>query len=115
MRGDGPPREAVAVDPAVRARARALNRPLLAQPDETEPERLDPPAVERLANVAVPTLVIVGDADQPDILAGADVLAREIPGARKAVVANAAHMVNMERPAEFNRLVLEFLAEVEGS
>ena len=111
---DGPRRAPDQVDSAVRERVRVMNGPLLAQPDDSEPDRLDPPAVERLGNVRVPTLVIVGDADQPDVLAGADVLAREIPGARKVVLANTAHMVNMERPAEFNRLVLEFLAEVDG-
>ena len=112
---DGPDRSPDRVDPAVRERVRTMNGPLLAQPDEGEPEPLEPPAVERLGAIAVPTLVIVGDADQPDVRDGADLLARAIPGARKATIPNAAHMVNMERPAEFNRLVLEFLAEVGGS
>jgi pimeloyl-ACP methyl ester carboxylesterase len=40
-----------------------------------------------------------------------DVLTREIPGAQKRVLANAAHWVNLEQPAEFNEMVLEFLAE----
>ncbi|MDQ6674982.1 MAG: alpha/beta hydrolase [Chloroflexota bacterium] len=34
-----------------------------------------------------------------------------IRGARKLVLPNTAHMVNLERPAEFNRAVAEFLDE----
>ena len=110
---DGPGRTPAQVDPAVRERVREMDAALLALPDEGEPEPLDPPAVERLDEIAVPTLVIVGDADQPDVLAGTDVLVEGIPGARKAVIPNTAHVPNMERPAEFNRLVLDFLAVVD--
>ena len=59
--------------------------------------------------------MIVGGADQPDVLAGTDVLVEGIPGARKAVIPNTAHVPNMERPAEFNRLVLDFLAGVDAA
>jgi len=34
-----------------------------------------------------------------------------IPGARQAVIPNTAHHLNLEQPEEFNRLVLDFLAE----
>lgn len=37
--------------------------------------------------------------------------ARQIPGARSAVLPGAAHMLSLERPAEFNRVVMVFLAE----
>jgi pimeloyl-ACP methyl ester carboxylesterase len=35
----------------------------------------------------------------------------EIPEARRATIAEAAHLPNLERPEEFNRIVLDFLAE----
>ena len=41
-------------------------------------------------------------------------LATTIPGARKHEFDGVAHMVNLERPAEFNALVLDFLADVEA-
>jgi 3-oxoadipate enol-lactonase len=72
--------------------------------------RIDPPSWERLGDVRAPTLVVIGDADVEDLHGIADRLAAEIPGARKEVVANAAHMLPMERPQELNRLLLEFLA-----
>ncbi len=54
--------------------------------------------------------MIVGDADFGDVLERAEILTRRIPGARKAVLPDVAHMVNLERPDEFLRLVDDFLA-----
>jgi pimeloyl-ACP methyl ester carboxylesterase len=62
-----------------------------------------------LPEIQAPTLVIVGELDQPDALSSADALAAGITGARKVVIPSAAHLPSMERPAEFNRIVLEFI------
>lgn len=105
---DGPARSPDAVDPAVREKVRQMQQDASTS-TEGQPQRLDPPAAGRLAELSVPTLVIVGDADVPDMLTIADLLATGIADARKAVVPGVAHMVNMERPEEFNRLVLDFL------
>ena len=113
---DGPHRAPEQVEPAVRERVRAMNREAIAQasraPEDAKPRRLEPPAIGRLGEVRAPTLVIVGDQDVPHVEATADLLASGIPGARKVVIPGVAHMVNMERPQEFNRLVLEFLGGV---
>ena len=53
--------------------------------------------------------MIVGDEDRARTLAAADLLEEEIPNVSKTVMAGAAHLPNMERPGEFNRLVLDFL------
>ncbi|HEY8742536.1 MAG TPA: alpha/beta fold hydrolase [Chloroflexota bacterium] len=107
---DGPQRRPDQVDPAVRRRAGELAAHCLIRPDSTA-QPLEPPAAPRLAEIAVPTLVIVGDGDQPDILAIADLLHQGIAGARKVVIPEVAHLPNMERPELFNRLVLDFLGE----
>ena len=83
------------------------------QSEQITDEPLTPPAVGRLAEIKAPTLVIVGAVDVSPILAGVDKLAAGIPGARKVVIENTAHVPNMEQPAEFNRLVLDFLSSVE--
>lgn len=75
-------------------------------------EPLQPPAMERLERIAVPTLTIAGDLDDDTVMAIADLLATRIPGAKKAIMPGAAHLPNMEKPAEFNRIVLEFLEEL---
>jgi 3-oxoadipate enol-lactonase len=70
---------------------------------------LEPPAINRLAEVNVPTLIVVGDQDMPEVLDVADTLEQGITGATKVVLAGTAHHPNMEKPGEFNRIVLEFL------
>jgi 3-oxoadipate enol-lactonase len=109
---DGPRRTPDQVDPVVRERVRemqfhAFTMPMPADADERP---LSPPAISRLGDIQVPTLIVVGDHDTPAQLALAERLAAEIPGARKAIVPGVAHMINMEAPALFNQLVLDFLS-----
>jgi pimeloyl-ACP methyl ester carboxylesterase len=108
---DGPARRPDQVDPAVRARVGEMQRQIFSKPPPTAgPQRLEPPAIVRLGEIAVPTLVVWGDRDQPDIVAIAERLASAIPGAERRLIHGVAHVPNMERPAEFNRPVLDFLA-----
>ena len=58
-----------------------------------------------------PPLLILGSRDVNDIHRIVDLIAEQCPGARKIVFEGAGHMVNMERPEEFNRVVLEFLQD----
>lgn len=69
------------------------------------------PALERLGEIKKPTLVIVGDMDIPSIIAISDVLTEKIGGARKLVIKGVSHHLNMEKPKEFNRAVLDFMKE----
>lgn len=63
---------------------------------------------ERLAQIQVPTLVLVGEDDRFTPLYHARLLANSIPGARLQVLPDCGHAMPLERPAEFNRLVLDF-------
>jgi 3-oxoadipate enol-lactonase len=72
-------------------------------------QKINPPAFDRLEDVKAPTLVVVGDEDLSEIRDTADVLVSKIPGARKEVIQNAAHLPNLEHPEKFNRLLLDFL------
>jgi pimeloyl-ACP methyl ester carboxylesterase len=69
----------------------------------------EPPAAEQLEQIAVPTLVVVGDDDVEDITTIAEKLAAEIPGARLVTIEGAGHLPSLERPDELNRLLLDFL------
>ncbi|HET6204970.1 MAG TPA: alpha/beta hydrolase [Planctomycetota bacterium] len=71
--------------------------------------RLRPPADERLSEVRVPTLLVVGDRDREGIRASVERLASAVAGAEKIVIPGAGHIVNMEKPEEFDRAVLDFL------
>ncbi len=74
--------------------------------------QLQPPAIERLQEIAVPTLALVGELDTPDFLSVSDILEANIPHARRGMLPGAGHMANMEAPEEFNRIVLDFLADL---
>ena len=110
---DGPYRSPQQVNPQVRERVREMQ--LLAfqspEPEDAEQLPLVPPAIQRLSELQIPVLIIVGDQDLPEKLELADRLARELPHARQAVIKGAAHMMNMEQPEIFNRVVLDFLHE----
>ena len=71
-----------------------------------------PPSSERLSEIEVPTLIVVGDHDVSDIFGVAATLEAKILGAEKVVIEGAGHHVNMERPEEFNTVVLEFLSSL---
>ncbi len=62
-----------------------------------------------LTGLDVPTTVVVGELDVPCFQTMADVLAERIPGARKVVVPDAGHMVNMEAPSRVNEILREAL------
>lgn len=111
---DGPFRKPDQVDPVVRKRAAEMNRiPVkqgtFAKADMQPLDPLNPPAVKRLKELRIPTLVIAGALDHPEILRAADVMAAEIKGAKKVIIPDSAHVPNMEKPAEFNQAVLNFL------
>ena len=52
---------------------------------------------------------MIGERDDPDNHTIADLLESGISGARKVIMAETAHLPNLESPEEFNRLVLGFL------
>jgi len=81
---------------------------------EEEYVSMDPPAMERLAEIACPTLVISGALDDPAFLDTGAFIAREVSGARRLVIPGAGHMVNMEQPVAFNRAVHSFVTEAEA-
>jgi len=75
----------------------------------TDSEPLEPRASGRLAEVSPPTLVVVGDLDQPDMMRVGEHLATSISGARLAVLHGVAHLPPMEAPDAFVDLVTGFL------
>ena len=68
-----------------------------------------PVAATRLGEIKVPTLLIIGERDVPQIKATIATLERGISGSKKVAIKDAGHMVNMEKPDAFNDAVLRFL------
>jgi pimeloyl-ACP methyl ester carboxylesterase len=75
-------------------------------------EPLNPPAMQRLEQIKVPTLVLVGDLDEDSEMKIADVLTTRITSAQQVIIPGTAHLPNLEKPEEFNSLVLEFLKAI---
>jgi pimeloyl-ACP methyl ester carboxylesterase len=67
--------------------------------------------IDGLAGISVPTLVIVGDQDQP-FLAPCEYMAKKIPGARLEVIRGAGHSSNLDQPETFNRILRDFLSDL---
>jgi 3-oxoadipate enol-lactonase len=81
-----------------------------AEASNTEDPATGQPAVGRLGEISVPTLVITAGRDVPDLEEVGDLLAREIPGAQRAVIDEADHMIQWRAPEEFAQHVLRFLS-----
>ncbi len=116
---DGPVRAPDVVDDEVRSAVGRMQREAFELPEwdmETAPEHeLSPAASTRLGELRCPILVVVGEADQPSVIATAERIAAEAPDARLAVWPASGHMLTLERPTAFAAAVLEFLAEVEAT
>lgn len=107
---DGPRRPEGSAPAAVRDLVLDMNgRSLQSDWASAAHQSLDPPAIGRLHEIAAPTLVIVGDEDLPHAAANAEVITSKIAGSRTVVIKGAAHLPSLERPEEFNRVVLDFL------
>ena len=113
---DGPRRRPDEVDPSVRAAVGEMAQQALEQCaphwDDPSPPPLVDDLADRIGEVRVPTLILVGEEDVEDIHHFADVIETAIPGSRRAAIADTAHVPNLEQPAAFDALVLPFLAEV---
>ena len=111
---DGMFRKPEQVDPLVRQRAAEMNRIAVAnqtflKADMQPLHPLDPPAAKRLKEVRVPTLVIAGALDHPEILRAANFMAQAGPSTKTCIFPNSAHVLNMELPEAFNQAVFDFL------
>lgn len=96
-------------DPAVRNRLAELTRAALQSAPDKETE-LVPDLDERLVELRVPTLVLVGEHDLPDFHAFAGQIATQARNARALVIPEAGHLPSLERPREFDTLALGFLS-----
>jgi pimeloyl-ACP methyl ester carboxylesterase len=68
--------------------------------------------IDNLDNVKVPTLVLVGENDEP-FLRAAEYMARKVPDARHVVVPQAGHAANIDNAGFFNKAILDFLGKLK--
>jgi pimeloyl-ACP methyl ester carboxylesterase len=109
---DGMGRAPEQVNPSMRKLLYEMNRQALAHEVKQLGKRLpntQTPAFDRLSDLKIPVLVIVGAHDTPYILAAADYMIEKIPFAQKMKIEDAAHLPNMDQPDEFQTIVTNFL------
>lgn len=113
---DGPRRARNEVDPSARRHTEAMTTHLFkratsywtyAAQDQQTPT---PSTLERLHEIDVPTVLIVGSEDVPEVHALSKELLEGMPHARMFVVHGAGHHANLEAPAQVLGLVQEALA-----
>ena len=101
-----------ASDPRGSARVRALGerQPAVGVMSALAAMRDRPDSTPLLASIAVPVLVIVGEADSISPPAEAQAIAAALPhGGALAVIAGAGHLANLESPATFMAALLRWL------
>jgi pimeloyl-ACP methyl ester carboxylesterase len=79
---------------------------------EIEEREIDPPASERLGELEMPTLIVLGAEDRPDIHRSADELVNSIPHARMVTMPGATHLPSLEQPDVFNNVLVDFIASL---
>ena len=113
---DGVGRSRNDVDPGIRAKAFEMARRVteheLSGIGEHKRKTAEVPPAQRLTELEMPALVIIGENDLPYLHQAADYMAEQLPRARKIILPNAAHLPNMEHPPLFEASVREFLAGV---
>ena len=107
---DGPHRSPAQVDSIVRDRAREM----VAQAfplSRLAPfsQGLEPPAMGRLSDVRAPTLIVLGEKDAPEIHTIGSWIHDHVSGSKLVTIPDVGHTLVMEKPAEFNMLVDNFL------
>ncbi len=70
--------------------------------------QVDDRVINHLPDIRVPTLVVVGEQDEP-FRGPSDYMAAKVPGARLEVIPGAGHAANLDNPEAFNRVLLAFL------
>ena len=113
---DGAGRTPEQVNPAMRRLAYEMNRNALSHEAKELGKQLpdiETPAFDRLGDLNLPGLVIVGAHDVPYIRAAADYMNDNIPNVQKVQIADAAHLPNMDHPDEFQGIVKDFLANLK--
>lgn len=68
-----------------------------------------PSAIKKLSSLKVPTLILTGTLDLPEVLLVNGYLANNLPNAKQVMISGAAHMLNLEKPERFNEELRKFL------
>ncbi len=95
-----------------RLREMVLAYPAADYHEGAQPAGYAPTVVDRLHEITAPVLVVVGENDVPDFRLVADLLAENLPSARKLVLPDCGHVPPLEQPDAFNAALIAFLGSI---
>ena len=72
-----------------------------------------PPAINRLNEIKVPTLIVTAEYDMAPCITVADLMDKEMINAKKISIKDAGHCMNMEKPKEFNAELVNFIESLK--
>jgi 3-oxoadipate enol-lactonase len=75
---------------------------------------VDPPAVDQLNIIKMPTLIIIGELDSGEFQEISEILKQRITDSVMTIIPNVGHVSNLENPDIFNQITLDFLLEQES-
>ncbi|WP_328875328.1 alpha/beta hydrolase [Streptomyces sp. NBC_00287] len=107
----GPHRTAADIDPEIPRRLNEMALHMITKhtPDEKDWHVRVTDSWSRLSTIEVPLLALNGTLEPAELIDAAERLVREVPNGRTETVEGVGHYINMEKPDDFNRVVLEFL------
>ncbi|MFD5708909.1 alpha/beta fold hydrolase [Streptomyces pharetrae] len=110
----GEHRSADAIDPAIprRLREMALHTVSKHAPGEKDWRVPSAGSWSRVPGVRVPVLTVNGTLEPADLLAAAERLAAATPGGRSVTIEGVGHYLNLEKPQEYNAVLLDFLSSL---
>lgn len=101
-------RERSDVDPEVFDLVRRMDLTGLKTENDRD-ERRKAPKLEALSHIDMPSLIIVGEHDLPQLLEAAEHLEETFEHSQRVVIENAAHLPSLEQPEQFNQAFFDFL------
>ena len=68
-------------------------------------EKVNPPTLEQIQNIKVPTTIIIGEYDLSYFKDIAEILNNKISNSKKIIIKNSGHMSNLENIEQFNKTI----------
>lgn len=94
-------------DPVARSQSRSAVMAFVAKAGFRQP---DPPTFDRLAELAIPTSMFLGDLEYPMVADCAAAAARKIPGCRVTTLEGADHLIPLRAPGQIADAITEAVA-----
>jgi len=76
-------------------------------------EQVFPMAIEKINEMRIPALIVTAEYDLALCKNVADIIAKKIPGAKLVSIKGAGHIMNMDKPREFNKVIFKFIRQLK--